>query len=87
MCKQQFVLVNGRVRTIKEGVEGGADAAIGRLMDKGYIVQKIKAPPTLRTLEKWMFDGVAKATDGCKVEPDGTCCHGHRSWLLQMGVI
>lgn len=25
--------------------------------------------------------------EGCQVEPDGTCEHGHRSILLKMGVI
>jgi len=43
--------------------------------------------PSLRTLEKWMDDGVAKATDGCRVEPDGKCPHGHNSWLMVMGLI
>jgi hypothetical protein len=43
--------------------------------------------PSLTTLERWMDDGVAKATDGCKTEPDGTCSHGHRSWLLKLGLI
>jgi len=33
------------------------------------------------------MDGVARATDGCKIEPDGVCIHGHPSWLLAMGVI
>jgi hypothetical protein len=26
--------------------------------------------------------GVIEATDGCSVEPDGTCEHGYPSWLL-----
>lgn len=33
------------------------------------------------------MDGVAKATDGCRVEPDGECTHGKKSWLLVMGLI
>ena len=41
--------------------------------------------PSLKTLERWVFDGVAQATDGCRVEPDGTCQHGHSSWLLVLG--
>ena len=28
-------------------------------------------PPSIATMERWANDGVAKATDGCKVEPDG----------------
>jgi hypothetical protein len=46
-----------------------------------------KKPPSMRTLEKWSMDGVAKATDGCRVEPDGTCPHGAQSWLLKMGLV
>jgi hypothetical protein len=38
-------------------------------------------------LEEWIFDGVAEATDGCTVEPDGVCPHGCPSWLIQMGLI
>jgi hypothetical protein len=46
-----------------------------------------KRRPSLRTMEKWMSDGVAKAVDGCRVEPDGVCPHGSRSWLLELGLI
>ena len=48
---------------------------------------KSHKPPSIRTMEKWMYDGVAKATDGCRVEPDGYCPHGKPSWLIQLGVI
>lgn len=43
--------------------------------------------PSLKTLEKWLADGVAQATDGCRVEPDGTCEHGKKSWLLVLRLI
>lgn len=43
--------------------------------------------PNLKTLEKWDTEGYAKATDGCIVEPDGTCPHGKQSWLLVLGMI
>lgn len=43
--------------------------------------------PTIEQLEEWVSDGVAEATDGCRVEPDGECGHGHRSWLLVLGFI
>lgn len=43
--------------------------------------------PTIRTMEKWMYNGIARATDGCKVEPDGTCYHGHSSWIMVLGYI
>jgi len=43
--------------------------------------------PCLATMEKWLDNGAAKATDGCRVEPDGVCPHGHQSWLLRLGMI
>ena len=43
--------------------------------------------PTMEELEYWSFDGVCEATDGCRVEPDGVCEHGHESWLMHYGLI
>jgi hypothetical protein len=43
--------------------------------------------PDLATLEDWLTDGACEATDGCFVEPDGTCPHGHPSWLIVLGLI
>ena len=43
--------------------------------------------PSIATMERWMSSGVAKATDGCTVEPDGHCEHGKPSWLIVEGVI
>lgn len=43
--------------------------------------------PDEETLEFWMFDGVCEATDGCTVEPDGCCSHGHVSWMIYLGLI
>lgn len=43
--------------------------------------------PSLAKLERWSNDCVAEATDGCRVEPDGVCPHGHSSWLLRLGLI
>jgi len=44
-------------------------------------------PPDLDTLREWEAEGYCEATDGCRVEPDGTCPHGCRSWLLELGLI
>lgn len=44
-------------------------------------------PPSVKTLEKWVSNGVAKATDGCRVEPDGNCPHGCPSWFITLGFI
>lgn len=41
----------------------------------------INDPPSEDQLEYWIYDGVAEATDGCDVEPDGECEHGHQSWV------
>lgn len=43
--------------------------------------------PTLDTLIVWSNAGYCKATDGCKVEPYGTCEHGCESWLLNLGCL
>ena len=44
--------------------------------------------PDLEMLEDWIKeDGGCEATDGCWVEPDGVCQHGHPSWLLRLGWI
>lgn len=43
--------------------------------------------PTMRTMEKWIINGIAKAIDGCRVEPDGRCEHNAPSWLLTLGLI
>jgi hypothetical protein len=43
--------------------------------------------PDLVTLEEWHSDGGCEASDGCWVEPDGVCQHGHPSWLLRLGYI
>jgi hypothetical protein len=43
--------------------------------------------PDLDTLQEWMSDGGCEATDGCWVEPDGTCEHGEPSWRLKLGYV
>jgi hypothetical protein len=43
--------------------------------------------PDWETLEDWIMDGDCEATDGCFIEPDGVCPHGHPSWLLKLGLM
>jgi hypothetical protein len=44
--------------------------------------------PSLEELQRQIEeDGGCEATDGCFVEPDGTCEHGQPSWLLALGLI
>lgn len=56
------------------------------VLDEIYSTPKNKTP-SIKTLEKWMMDGIAKATDGCKVESNGVCPHGCPSWLIKLGMI
>jgi hypothetical protein len=44
--------------------------------------------PSLEELQRQLEeDGGCEATDGCWVEPDGSCDHGQPSWLLALGLI
>lgn len=43
--------------------------------------------PSMEQLEEWLSESGAETTDGCWVEPDGICQHGHQSWLRVMGLI
>ena len=43
--------------------------------------------PDIEQLMEWDSDGGCEATDGCWVEPNGKCEHGHDSWLRYMGMI
>jgi hypothetical protein len=43
--------------------------------------------PSVEQLIEWEAEGGCEATDGCWVEPDGTCEHGCQSWLIILGVI
>lgn len=45
------------------------------------------SPPKLEKIKSWLNDGYSEATDGCRVEPDGTCPHSCESWLIVMGCI
>ena len=61
--------------------------------DKWLIIPAASSPrprtrrPSIKTLEQWHREGGCEATDGCWVEPDGTCGHGCKSWLLELGLI
>jgi hypothetical protein len=46
-------------------------------------------PPDLETLMAWDSEGRCEAAcpHHCWIEPDGTCMHGHPSWLLRLGLI
>lgn len=45
-------------------------------------------PPDLDTMIEVANElGSCMATDGCVIETDGTCEHGHPSWLVRLGLI
>ncbi len=49
--------------------------------------EPLEEDPTHEDLMRWTVDSVVDATDGCQVEPDGVCVHGHPSWLLREGLV
>jgi hypothetical protein len=68
-------------------------ATVAALEGRAHACQPGKYPaptepePGLETLGDWVMDGVAQATDGCNVEPDGICEHGNPSWLRYLGLM
>jgi hypothetical protein len=48
--------------------------------------KKFKAP-SMKTLEKWSDEGIAKSILGRRVEPDGYDSDGSPSWMLAIGII
>jgi hypothetical protein len=72
------------VKTPKLGM---MDIMRSRLINEGYVLHKEVTIPTLRTLEKWSMDGVAKTLLGQRIEPDGHSADGCPSWLIYLGFI
>jgi hypothetical protein len=50
-------------------------------------LQPTTEQPDIETLMDWNDDSGCEATDGCWVEPDGSCEHGHLSWMRYLGYI
>lgn len=69
-------------RSLKEGIE------FSQYKEKfPSAVRIVKKAPGIKTLERYTMEGIARATDGCRIEPDGVCQHGHPSWLLCLNFI
>jgi hypothetical protein len=51
------------------------------------VLRNFPKPPSLSAMQRWSDDGVAKAVDGARVEPDGYSMNNAPSWMLVMGVI
>jgi hypothetical protein len=47
----------------------------------------MRRPSLLELHRQVEEDGGGEATDGCFVQPDGTCDHGQPSRLLALGLI
>ena len=74
--------------TIAEGTEIHA----GNILETNLTFKTRKfttffKPPTMKTLEKYSFDSVAKSVTGKRCEPDGHGPDGSPSWLLALGMI
>lgn len=65
----------------------GICESCGRNIAVGERHKATEPKPSLDELEAMVSDSVCSATDGCEVEPDGKCEHGHSSWLIVLGLI
>lgn len=48
---------------------------------------KFKPAPSMKTLEKMTYDGVATTPLGSRTEPDGYGIYGEPSWPIALGLI
>jgi hypothetical protein len=74
--------------TIAEGTE----VSSGNVLDQDLVFKtrnmtSFFTPPSMKTLQKYSFDGIAKSVTGKKCEPDGYSDDGAPSWLLALGMI
>jgi hypothetical protein len=84
--ERPLVVVSGSLYRLKEGVN--VEEFVAKKKAQGKDVQVVELPrPDDQQLIDWMQDGEAETTDGCLVEPDGTCEHRHHSWLSVLGMI
>ena len=60
---------------------------VGHLLEARKRHEPTVPEPTLEQIQAWESEGGCEATDGCWVEPDGTCPHGHVSWMRYLGLI
>ena len=53
------------------------------------LVQDEGFEDVVEACELWVSEGICPAVceDGCQVEPDGMCPHGHPSALIVLGMI
>ena len=73
----------GRLYKLKPDADKGA--AIAKLRESGHTVHD--NAPSHATVARQATQGYGKTPDGCRVEADGTCSHGHQSWMRMYGMI
>jgi hypothetical protein len=79
--------IGGTVCELSGGSAGGVPVTMKlRCSSLPRYFTKFKAP-SLKTMEKWSDDGVAKSMLGQVVEPDGYDSEGSPSWMLVAGII
>lgn len=86
-AKRIYVYRSGMIIPIREGETEQSIRAAGYFERHPDTIVCSGKPPSIATINKWMENGIARAIDNCKVEPDGTCPHGKPSWILAMGYI
>ena len=79
----RVIINNSNVGRLKE------DVSISDFRKKypQHDIKECGNPPNMEDLEDMFYDGYCYASDGCCVEPDGKCQHGHSSWLIVYGLI
>ena len=80
MAKKTYVMRDGVLRVLKEGVD------LAGYLAKHPGAYKTCCKPSMARLERWSDDGVCPTVTGCcDVEPDGVCGHGKPSWIMALG--
>jgi len=87
----KFISLNGR-DYVEVTIPEGAEISSGNVLTADLTLKTTRMAlffkaPTMKTLEKWSFDGVAKSVTGKRCEPDGHGNDGSPSWLLALGMI
>jgi hypothetical protein len=93
----KFVKVIGGVTgteydAIEVTIPEGTEVSAGNVLDANLTFKTRKfstffKPPTMKTLEKYSLDSVAKSVTGKRCEPDGHSDDNAPSWLLVLGMI
>ena len=93
----KFVKVVGEISkveydAIEVTIPEGTEVSAGNVLDANLTFKTRKfttffKPPTMKTLEKYSLDSVAKSVTGKRCEPDGHGPDGSPSWLLALWMI